>query len=389
MGWLSRGLGWSSRRTGWQRAAIFRGLGRRELKWVAKHVMTRSAQEGERVVEEGARADELIVVDSGSLALVKRDPVTGLEHAIGTVGPGEVLSDYAVLDAKPRAASARATMASRLVVLSMETLRGDPAKNRGSIEQRVYRELVNGLTESLTLRARADVDRALEHARKQAMMGQFVVNVLILLCAYVLFLNALPLFWGRISDTTETFSFPVIALFGLASWQFIRKSGYPLSHFGIGTKHLVGSLLEACLLTPPFLAVLTAIKALVLWLSESAYPLFEHPDVARRLAEPDVVLWLRIYAATALIQELIVRGALQSSLEAFLTGPGRRTRAITVCALLFAISHLHISYLFAVLALVPGLFWGWLYSRRPNLVGVSLSHLAAGGYLFFILGIHI
>jgi membrane protease YdiL (CAAX protease family) len=65
------------------------------------------------------------------------------------------------------------------------------------------------------------------------------------------------------------------------------------------------------------------------------------------------------------------------------------TRAIVVCALLFGISHLHISYLFALAALVPGLFWGWLFSRRPNLVGVWLSHVCVGTYVFFILGINL
>lgn len=389
MGWLSKWFGWSRRRAEWQRATVFRGLSRGELRWVEQRLDRREVARAERIVEEGELANELILVESGLLELVKRDPATKLEHTIGSVGPGEVLGDYAVLDNKPRAASARAAQASTLLVFPMTGLRGAADKKNAATEQRVYQEIIGGLTESLTHRARADVDRALKHARQQTMMGQFVVNVLILLCAYVLFLNALPLFWGRISDTTETFSFPVIALFGLASWQFIRKSGYPLSHFGIGARHLLGSLFEACLLTPPFLAVVTALKAMVLWFSNSAFPLFEHPDVAHRLGQTDVVLWLRIYGATAVVQELIVRGALQSSLEAFLTGPGRRTRAIVVCALLFAISHLHISYLFAVLALVPGLFWGWLYSRRPNLVGVSLSHLVVGGYLFFILGIRV
>ena len=47
-------------------------------------------------------------------------------------------------------------------------------------------------------------------------------------------------------------------------------------------------------LTPPFLAVITALKAVVLWLTDSRVPLFERTAVAHRLAESDVVLWLRI-----------------------------------------------------------------------------------------------
>jgi membrane protease YdiL (CAAX protease family) len=52
-------------------------------------------------------------------------------------------------------------------------------------------------------------------------------------------------------------------------------------------------------------------------------------------------------------------------------------------------THLHMSFLFATLAFLPGLFWGWLFSRRRNLVGVTLSHAVVGGYVFFILGVAI
>jgi len=38
------------------------------------------------------------------------------------------------------------------------------------------------------------------------------------------------------------------------------------------------------------------------------------------------------------------------------------------------------------LAFIPGVFWGYLYARRPNLLGVSLSHTAVGAYVFFVLG---
>jgi membrane protease YdiL (CAAX protease family) len=86
------------------------------------------------------------------------------------------------------------------------------------------------------------------------------------------------------------------------------------------------------------------------------------------------------------VQELIVRGALQSSLEMFLTGPRRVKNAILVSGLLFAALHIHIGFVLALVAFVPGLFWGVLYARKRNLIGVTLSHIAVGVYAFFILG---
>jgi membrane protease YdiL (CAAX protease family) len=38
---------------------------------------------------------------------------------------------------------------------------------------------------------------------------------------------------------------------------------------------------------------------------------------------------------------------------------------------------------------VPGLFWGWLYARRPNLIGPTISHIAVGAFVFFIMGVNV
>ncbi len=151
----------------------------------------------------------------------------------------------------------------------------------------------------------------------------------------------------------------------------------------------MSSAVEALVLTVPVLAILTGIKWLILWLRGSLgeVALIAYPDVAARLSEPQVTRLFAVYVVSCAVQELIVRGALQSSLEMFLTGPRRVLQAVLVSALLFSMTHLHMSFLFAALAFLPGLFWGWLFARRRNLAGVTLSHIALGAYVFFIMGV--
>jgi membrane protease YdiL (CAAX protease family) len=148
-------------------------------------------------------------------------------------------------------------------------------------------------------------------------------------------------------------------------------------------------VLEAVVLTPPFLALVTVLKWSVMQVTPrwASLAVVAYPDVAARLSDPAVVKLLVIYAVSSAVQELIVRGALQSSLQLFLVGARSVQRAILVSAVLFAAMHLHMGFLFAAFAFVPGLFWGWLYARRPNLVGVTLSHVAVGAYVFFVLGV--
>jgi hypothetical protein len=51
------------------------------------------------------------------------------------------------------------------------------------------------------------------------------------------------------------------------------------------------------------------------------------------------------------------------------------------------VNHLHLSFAFAAAAFVPGLFWGWLFTRHRNLVGPTLSHVVVGTYVFFVMGV--
>jgi hypothetical protein len=42
---------------------------------------------------------------------------------------------------------------------------------------------------------------------------------------------------------------------------------------------------------------------------------------------------------------------------------------------------------YAVVALVPSVFWGIMFARQKTLVGVSVSHVLIGLYVAFLLGV--
>jgi membrane protease YdiL (CAAX protease family) len=219
--------------------------------------------------------------------------------------------------------------------------------------------------------------------------GEFVVKLAVVLGGYGVVLGSLPLIRDRLPLTSSAISIPLQLAVGCLAWRFIRQSGFPLHVFGLTLRGLLRSSLEALVFTLPVLAVVTGLKAVLLWLNGAAgAALIEHPDLAQRLATTDVAVWLSIYGVSSAVQELIVRGALQSGLELFLPG-ARRGAVILVAAILFSLTHLHLSPTFALTAFVPGLFWGWLYARQHNLAGVTLSHVAVGGYVFFVLGANV
>lgn len=386
-------FGWFRRRPprpAWAEAGIYATLSPAALEVVGRFVESRQVPAGELVVREGEPALELHVVRRGQLEVRKLDPSSGREHRIGTLGPGDVAGEVGVIGELPRTASIVSLQPSELSVLRFRELKQRAAsEKRTDAPHRVaYQEVITGVARLMSVRLRDNAEAALVSEVRRAAMGQFLVNVLILLCAYVILLSALPQVTSRLPKSTSYVSIPLQLVFAVGTLSFIRSTGYPLHAFGLSFRHAITSVLEAVVLTAPFLAVITVIKWLVLHLVPAyrGARLFEYPDVVARLTDPAIMPYLAVYALSSVVQELIVRSGLQSSLTMFLTGPRSRQQAILLSALLFSVTHLHMSALLAALAFVPGVFWGYLYARRPNLLGVSLSHSVVGAYAFFVLG---
>jgi CRP/FNR family cyclic AMP-dependent transcriptional regulator len=358
-------------------APLFAGLPAATLDRLADLAERRTIAAGQPIVKEGERARELFVLLAGKAEVRKREEHRAeVEHVIGQLDPGEIIGEVALFDQLPRSATVSALEECTLWVLGFDQVVSEP-------------KLVLNAARALARRVREHGDEMRTTAQQRAAMGELIVKMVVLLCGYALLLSGLPWLEQRLPASSSWISLPIIALFGLGSWSFIRNSGFPMSQFGLGTKHLFGSIAEAILLTPPFMAAVAGAKWLVMQLEPKwrALPLIQFPDVRAQLADRHVLQLLAVYGVSAIVQELIVRCALQSSLESYLVGRGRVVKAILVSALMFSVNHLHISFLFAVLAFLPGIFWGVLFERRRNIVGVALSHFVVGGFVFFVLGI--
>lgn len=358
-------------------APLFAGLPSATLDRLGELAERRTVAAGKPIVGEGERARELFVLLAGKAEVRKREEHRpDVEHVIGQIAPGEIIGEVALFDQHPRSATVVALDECTLWVLSFDHVVSEP-------------KLVLNVARALARRVRDHGDEMRATAQQRAAMGELIVKMVVLLCGYALLLSGLPWLQDRLPASSSWISLPVIALFGLGSWRFIRNSGFPMADFGLGTHHLFGSIAEAIVFTPPFMAIVAGAKWLLMQTSAEwrALPLIQYPDVRAQLTSAHVLELLAVYGVSAIVQELIVRCALQSSLESYLVGRGRVAKAILVSALMFSVNHLHISFHFALMAFLPGIFWGILFERRRNIVGVALSHFVVGGFVFFILGI--
>ncbi len=368
-----------------------------ELDELSSFVKSLALKAGDVLVHEGEPATDVFVVETGVLEVVARDEESDRTIVIGEIAAGEVVGELAVFDELPRSATVRARTDATLHSIAFHDLRpsfGLMARStldpRPKPMRRAYHKLLENLAAAMADRMRGRNVELRNAAKQREAVGNFLVNILVLVCFYTFFLSGLVELENAPANTSYI-SIPIQVIFAAGSWRFIRQSGYPLRQFGLSHQHLFGSLAESVLFTAPVLAILTGLKWMMLTLrgNPNGVPLIEHTDVVARFTDSALVPFVVIYALSSVVQELIVRSALQSSLLMFLAEPGRRTKAIGIAALIFAMTHLHMSFHFAAAAFIPGVFWGWLYARRPNLAGVALSHIAVGTYVFFIMGVRI
>jgi len=238
--------------------------------------------------------------------------------------------------------------------------------------------------------ASADPMNALvQLARVRELMGHFFVSIIVLLCCYTLVVECT----ANLSYDVGTSIFTAVCLLlGLllpAILVVIKRTPLCLEFYGLSWAKWPAAIREAVLYSLPILALTALVKCIAVQTVPRCY----HLDLfSGRMSQYPVsaihLLQLAIYIALVPVQEFIARGVLQGSLQEFLTGRHVRLKAILISNLLFATFHLYVSPHYALAVFLPGLVWGWLYTRHRTLIGISVSHMLVGVWTLYILGTH-
>jgi sigma-B regulation protein RsbU (phosphoserine phosphatase) len=101
-------------------SSFLEGLDAATAAFVQQHLEEQILPAGHVVVEQDTLGDTLYIVKSGFLD-VKRRFDNDLEHVLGTVGPGEIFGEMALLEDQPRSAQVVTATPTHLLVMSRET----------------------------------------------------------------------------------------------------------------------------------------------------------------------------------------------------------------------------------------------------------------------------
>jgi CRP-like cAMP-binding protein len=374
-------------------SSLFQGIERHALGALLREVGHRlHLAAGADLITEGDTADAIFFIESGRFEVRKRSEQgqgTAAEdggHRIGQALPGAVVGEVALLDRGRRSATVRAvedSVALMLRVRDLEQAAEGAPHPAVQMQLNLARELAQKIRLSTSSAVR-HLEDALHEERKRVEMGRFMSRVLIGTCLYMFALVLMQPLKVLVPDST---AFSVLILLGFAFGLYlnIRTSMFPASAYGFTLANWRPALREAALFSAPILVLIVALK----WVLLQNSPAFAERslfDFYRQagLGPIGTLAVVLAYALFVPIQEMVARSGIQSSMMMFLRPRHRVPMSIFMSTLLFSSTHLHTSFEFAVLVFPMGLFWGWLYSRHPTLVGVVFSHLLIGIWAVFV-----
>ena len=108
----------------------------------------REYQPGDVLFREGESGDVMFVIQSGAVRITKQ--IGGDHKVLAVLGPGEFLGEMAILNGKPRTATATVIEATRCLVIEAKTLESMVARN-AEIALRLIKKLAKRLDSADTL----------------------------------------------------------------------------------------------------------------------------------------------------------------------------------------------------------------------------------------------
>ncbi|MBS0629483.1 MAG: cyclic nucleotide-binding domain-containing protein [Verrucomicrobia bacterium] len=340
---------------------------------------------GEYLIKEHEKGNSFFIIEKGEVEIFKGNVPVGVIHK------GDILGESA-LNGGTRNASAKANTPVEAIEVSVDTLSKTLSKEQLlAIKSAIFERILEKLSKVNKL-ATFMIRQHFEDEKARSLMSRFIIFVLILVFLYVFAIQSVTILKLTVISSS-VISVPILIICCLAMVSMMKNSRYPLKTYGFTLENWPRVVVESILWTIPVLLALILCK----WILITVIPAFSSVtlfDISPALNEgagdvsPAVAALLVLaYTLFVPVQEIIYRGAMQSSLQLFLSGKNKTILAILVSNIPFSMIHFHLSVILVVTTYILGVFWGYMYARQKSLLGVSISHFLVGLFAFFILGL--
>ncbi|KQW30942.1 hypothetical protein ASC71_01205 [Rhizobium sp. Root1240] len=319
---------------------------------------------GEAIFSKGDDSSFAILIAQGEIEVFAPDS----GDTLAVAGEGALIGELGMISGDPRSASARARTSVRGWVIDRTDYR-EFLSDRPELATLFFRKIYAQLSASYGKLKEQFV--ALEEAdRRYHALAFMFVTIVLMVNAYAL-VNALLLGSLRAThhDAMIFWTSRAMELWGgFILWGLTVRCGLTRHDMGIRRANLGRSILVGVLISLPALAAMAYFRTRL-------YPQLSGTP----LIDPALISFsVYTYILIAALQEWICRGVFLTSIAKLMPGRTRPAAAVLISSLVFSTLHLHYSSSLAVVALVTGIVWGWLFLAYRNLAGPVVSHFILG-----------
>lgn len=361
---------------------LFKGLTPTELNAFVRYCKPLKAEPGQLIAQEGQTPDHLFLILAGTFEVIKKDPETDQEYTLAFLHEGDTVGEMALLDQQPRSGTVRAVESGELYTISLSDL-----KHFDDNHREIYLKMIKNIGKETSKRLRFTNDVTLKSFIIRDKIENFLILTIITLCFYAFTLKLIPIFFANFAESIYPSLFLFISLI-FPILYIIRSRHYSIAKI-INVSNWQKNILQGILYTIPVLILTVLVKLFLIQMDPSLknLPLFDGFLVTNHISWQNLLL-IAVYIISCPIQEFVVRGVLQGSLQIYLQGKAVVFRSIIISNVIYATMHLYLSFTYTLIALILGLFLGGLYAKQRSLVGVVVAHILIGIWAIYILGIH-
>ncbi|MDH4415444.1 MAG: CPBP family glutamic-type intramembrane protease [Rhizobium sp.] len=310
--------------------------------------------------------------DSSFAILIAEGEVEVFDAASGTVlaiaGDGSLIGELGLISGDPRSASARTITPVRGWRIDRSQYR-EFLSDRPELATLFFRKIYAQLSASYGKLRQQFV--ALEDADRRYHALAFLFVTMVLMINIYALVNSLIL--THLKETHQEqvmfWTSRIMEIWGaFVIWGLTVRCGLTRQDMGIRMENLWKSIGMGLAISAVALAAMAYFRTIL-------YPELQGTPV---LDPKLVTITVYTYILVAPLQEWICRGVLLTAIADLMPGKTRPMSAIVITSLIFSTLHLHYSQSLAVVALVSGIVWGWLYLKYRNLAGPIVSHFILG-----------
>lgn len=365
---------------------LFKNSTLAEIKQVAMLVEVKKYAVGDVLVEEGTALSCLGIIISGAVNITRqyRKGDMGHEelqiedqtHKIQQLGSGHLFGEMTFVAGETTAASLIAVEPTEALLIEKEKLMGnDP------LLISIHNSIVAFISTVLVKRLRQTNQEFTNSLQKNLIQEKLRVNAgkLIILIIIATGINNIADFLVQklhLNPANRLVVWGMLILFALPSLYILNNSNYSKADVGLDFSNWRPTLKRGLIISVILAILLMGTKYLLI---DFGTITAQGPfiDFTEFLAIEPFYLSPILYMVSSAIQEFMTKGVLQGGIHRFL-GQEHGFLAVIISSLFFSFLHFHFGVVTIFLVLIGGVFFGLIYLKDKNILGVTIVHYVLG-----------